>query len=290
MIMTNGDIEPEVKDVEVSYVEPAGDDEEIIESEPTDPDSSPDETDDKGDEPEVSPTVQKKPQPEPATKPEKEVGDDGLADIDGETPRERAMRAEIKRLRSRERKERSDELLHEARPTQNKPEISEDKRKILEKYKPEEIGALREAIDVLADEMGFVRKGELSQNSFVEKATEQLNAFTDKHPEYLPENDKDGTLWAAFKEEYALYKQPTDPKDFKKIFEKVHSSVFGIKPEVALNKVNAQREKINVASHKSASPQSGNNRSNGRPVASTGLRLDMLKGFDADEIDNMTGV
>jgi len=32
----------------------------------------------------------------------------------------------------------------------------------------------------------------------------------------------------------------------------------------------------------------GNNRANGRPVASTGLRLDMLKGFDADEIDNMT--
>jgi hypothetical protein len=278
--MANGNDDMEVKDVSVEHVEPVGDDNDDSEkTEETEPESSREETDDE-EESEPSPKVEPKP------KPAKSAGDD-IANIKDETPRERALRLEVTRLRRLGRKEQSDELLGGHVPIHEKPEISPERKKVLEKYKPEEIDALRETIDVLAEEMGFVRKDVLNQTTYANHANDELNTFLEKHAEYLPENDTDGTLWNAFKDEYALYKQPSDPREFKKIFDRVHKSVFGIKPAADINKVNAQNEKIKVASHKSASPAPTSRKST--PRNSSGLRLDMLKGFEQEEIDEMTG-
>src|SRR5205085_1980645 len=117
--------------------------------------------------------------------------------------------------------------------------------------------------------------------TYVDRANDELNSFLDKHKEYLPENDKDGILWTAFKTEYGLYKQPSNPKDFQKIFERIHRDVFGIKPAGALTTVNAQREKVKVASHAGASPTLPATRE--KKATPGGLRLDMLKGFTDEE-------
>lgn len=285
--------EPEVKDVERVEVTTTTDDElvESDETEGTDADSSQQETegesaDDDESEGETKPdeivSRQNAPAAAPAAKPEAD-GNVDLAEIEGETPRERALRLEVTRLKREGRQDRIREVLPHAPATATTRELSEDEKKVLGKYKPEELNALREVLPTLAKEMGFVRQDELGATTYQEKSQEVLDSFLEKHPEYLPENDKDGTLWGAFKAEYGLYKQPSNPKDFQKIFERVHRDVFGIKPASGLTKVNAAREKVSVASHAGAS-------STAKPAparqgrAPQGLRLDMLKGFSTEEL------
>lgn len=283
-----GENEPEVKDVETVHITPAEGDDDTILPEGTDPDSSPEnegEGDDESNKPDELVTA-KKPAPTGEKKPE---GDDGLKNVDGETPRERALRAEVTRLKDANRKERGDEVFGQPRAATPTKELSEDDKKVLGKYRPEEIGALKEVLPVLAKEMGYVRADELAGASYAEKAQETLDGFLDKHPEYLPENDKDGTLWNAFKAEYLLFKQPLNPKDFTKIFERIHRDVFNIKPAGALPKVSAQQEKTRVASHAGASSQGAAPRDRATKPAALDFRTDMLKGFSDEEKAEMFG-
>lgn len=261
------------------------DDEEVI----TSADSSPERNDDGDEESEDGESESddsKKPdelvkKPAPVTTTKKEPEDEG-GEVEGETPRERALRLQVTLLRKKVRAERVGDLNVKQNATQGtaKPEMSPEKKKVLERYKPEEIQSLKEVFDVMADDMGFVRKDQLGATTYTEKAGEELDKFIEAHPEYLPENDTDNVLWDAFKAEYALYKQPENPKDFKKIFEKVHRDVFGIKPAGENKTINAAKEKIKVASHsgssKPATPTT-------RAKAPSGLRLDMLKGFTDEE-------
>ena len=274
--------EPEVKDVGISHVEPAGDDEELVDDpEQTDPESSPEE--------EAEGAEEETPaDPEPdleTTPPAAKPTEIALHEVPGETPRERAMRREITRLRNLSRQNRTGEIITApaAEPHQVR-ELAPEKKAILERYNPEELTALREVVDVLAEDMGLVRKDQLNQETYVDRANTELNSFLDKHPEYLPENDKDGTLWGAFKTEYALYKQPTNPKDFAKIFDRVHRDVFGVKPAGALPNTVAQQAKKNVASHTGASAAAPASKGMSRVSQPQGVRLDMLKGFSDDEL------
>lgn len=285
-----GTDEPEVKDIDTVYVQPAGDDAEDVDTEDTDQESSPenegnDESEEDSDKPDqlVQNTV-------PAND-KKESEDDGLQNVENETPRERALRLEVTNLKRAARKERTDEILGgNIAPAAERKELPPEKKSVLDKYKPEEVASLREVLPVLAEEMGYVRKDELDGSSYAEKSQEILDGFLDKHPEYLPENDKDGTLWGAFKTEFGIYKQPTNPKDFTKIFNRTHEKVFGIKPAGALSKVNAQREKTQVASHAGASsrPSTAAAQRNGAASAQA-FRTDMLKGFTDEEKVEMFG-
>lgn len=287
-----------VKDIEVVSIEPAGDDEELVETEDTDPESTQEETEGepapKGDEEKPEPIVAKPRQTPPAvasaTGPEA-VGADGLVDVPGETPRERALRREVTQLKRERRQERVADIVPPAPVSpMARREPTDAEKAVLGKYKPEELASLQEVLPVLAKQMGFVRADELAGANYTEKSQDALNSFLDKHPEYLPENDKDGTLWGAFKSEYnsGIYQQPKDPKDFQKIFERVHRDVFGIKPAGALTKVTAQREKVSVASHAGASsaPTIPSRRGTAAPQ---GLRLDMLKGFSEEDLADMAG-
>lgn len=284
--------EPEVKDVERIEISPAPKDAETIdETEDTDPDSSQEETegDEVSDEDAKKPDELVKPKPQPAEK-DTQVSDDGLSDVDGETPKERAMRLEVTRLKGRLRQEQRDELLGNQPPVVTKKEVSPEKAAILAKYKPEEISSLREVLPALAEEMGFVRKDELQGNTYAEKSQEHLDNFLEKHPEYLPENDKDGTLWNAFKAEFTsgtYNQQPANPKDLSKIFNLIHRDVFGIKPAGALKTVSAQQGKVNSASHSVSSPSAP--ATSKRSAQPQGMRLDMLKGFDEEEIAELGG-
>lgn len=285
-----GENEPEVKDVEVVHIAPATGDDDTILPEGTDLDSSP-ENEGEGEDDSNKPDQIVTPKTAPTGDEKKPSGDDGLQDVEGETPRERAMRAEITRLKQRERKDRTGEVFGTQPPVaaSRRAELTEADKAVLGKYKPEEIGALKEVLPVLAKEMGYVRGEDLVGASYAEKAQETLDTFLDKHSEYLPENDKDGTLWNAFKAEYALYKQPSNPKDFSKIFDRVHRDVFNIKPTGALSKVNAQQEKTRVASHAGASSQGSAPRERAAKPSASGFRTDMLKGFSDEDKAAMFG-
>lgn len=283
--------ETEVKDVDRVEIAPAPEGSELVEAEPTAPGSSPAEGASES-EPEAEAEGEDKPDeivhrqtPEPATPPK-----DNLAEVPGETPKERALRLEVTALRGKLRAERAGEIFTPPPPATapSKTELSPEKKAVLAKYKPEEISALGEVINVMADEMGFVRKDQLTSSTFQERSQEVLDTFLDKHPEYLPENDKDGTLWNAFKAEYANFKQPTNPKDFQKIFDRVHREVFNIKPAGALPNNAAARERITVSSHAGASSRPGTQR---QPAVAgpQGLRTDMLKGFTDEEKAEITG-
>lgn len=252
-------IEPEVKEPETP--EPEKDEEELPESSQEEPELEP--------EPEIT--------PEPV---KVEIPDDGLAKIEGETPREHALRLEVKRLRDDKTKERTREIFE---PPKSEPVKIESE--VLKKYKPEEIQSLREVLPELAKELGYVRQDELKASTYEEKAQEQIDSFISAHPEYSPEKDPEGLLWGKLKTEYStIYKPPQNPKDFKKIFERIHKDLFGIQATGPLPKVVAANEKVKVASHSGPSAQ---NRLNHSPKVSVGLRFDALKGFSDEEIAGM---
>lgn len=199
-----------------------------------------------------------------------------------ETDREWALRLENKRLRDANNKDRNRDIIDPQKP----PVITQVKKpsEVLAKYKPEDLQALREVLPELATEMGYVRRDELAASSYDAIANEQIELFFTDHPEYTAEKDPDGTLWNRLKEEYqSFYKPPANPKDFKKIFERIHRDVFGIEPKGPLPKVTAAREKIQVASHGPNSAPAAP-RTQNRKTVNTALRTDMLKGFSPEAI------
>lgn len=216
-----------------------------------------------------------------------EYGD--VKKLPDETPREFAYRIEIARLREDKRKEQVGEIMTQP-VIQPKKELSPEKKAVLGKYKPEDINTLKEVFDVMAEDMGFVRQDQLGAQTYQSKATEVLDDFLEKHPEYQPKNDPGNVLWERFKQEYSLYRPTQNPRDLKKILNKVHTEVFGIKPVAALNKQDATKEKIKVASHGGTSRPSPSREGVKRAsMVQTGLRTDMLKGFTDEEIADLTG-
>lgn len=236
--------------------------------------------------------VHRKPEEPADNKSKEDISPEGgtPAEVEGETPREKALRLEIERLRTVNRKERAAELLGDTKPpTTAKKELSPEKQEVLKRYNPSEIEALREVLPALAEELGYVRTDQLSANQYNDKAQEELDSFLEHHPEYLPENDKDNVLWPRFKQEFGIYAQPANPKDYKKIFNKVHNEIFGIRPVGDKGAITAAQRKIQVASHAGASGPARSTAPSSRKPNTTGLRLDMLRGFSEEDLASMQG-
>ena len=183
--------------------------------------------------------------------------------VEGESPRERALRLEATRLKGLLRQQRTEELFV-------KKAVSPEED--LSEYDPEEL----KRFEVLATKMGFAKKNEIVQ----EKNNSEFETFIDAHPEYSPENDRDGTLWNRFKSEFNLYIPPKDPKTLKMLLNRVHNEIYGVQPAKNLNKIIASQEKIKVASHTGAS---AGKETRPRTQEYSGLRTDALKGFSEEE-------
>ena len=225
-------------------------------------------------------------------------GEEHLKDGIVETPRENALRLEVERLRGKDREKRSDDLFAGSKDRQpvKKQELSEDKKERLKKYDPKELENLREVLDVMADDLGFVKKDEYQKSSYEKQAKDILNDFLEDHSEYSPEKDKDDVLWNRFQSEYKLYRTPEDPRDLKKLFKKIHNDIVGIKPASDLRKIEAKEEKIKSASHSashSASKGKSNKRQTEEVVDRSNSTVDKdlarqgLKGFSEEEIDDL---
>ncbi len=276
-----------IKEVERVVIEPSEGDDELVEA-PEGAETGEEDGEEGDDE---SPTGAKE---AIVRRPTKEINTNEnteITEIEGETPREHALRLEVTRLRQLARKERSNDILGNERETISaKREMSPESKAKLANYREEEINALRDVFPVLAEEMGFVRSDQLNAQSYSEKAGSELDSFLDKHPEYLPENDKDNILWSRFQDEYKLFKQPENPKDFKKLFERIHKDIFGIKVSgEGRGAIDAAQRKVGSASHAGASaPVRSSGLHKAQPQTS-GLRLDMLKGFSDDELAEFAG-
>jgi len=214
--------------------------------------------------------------------------DDGLKDIPGETNRERALRAQVTKLRGKLREERKEELFSKEKKETDDTKVEEDPEyeKILSKYDPKELKSMEEIFKALSGKLGFVKKGEVQSQSYKQVADNLLDDFLDDHPEYKPENDPDNVLWESFKTELSYYKKPKNPREYKKLFNRVHKEVYGVKSKKDLNKVRAKEKKIKVASHSSSSPQGA------KAQKTQKIKLDPsykehLKGFTEEEKDEL---
>lgn len=270
---TDNDNEEVKEFTQTVNVTPSKDDELVDEEEIETPESSSDEK--KDPELELEETTEETPESEKEVQEEVETPKTEPKPVEGETPRERAMRLEMTRVKGLLRDQRRDELFV-------KQPISKVTDPDLADYDPEEL----KRFETLATKMGFAKKDEIIRESVQDKNNSEFETFIEAHPEYSPENDKDGALWNQFKAEFALYQPPTDPKTLKKVLNKVHNDVFGVQPTKNLSKINASQEKIKVASHTGASGSKVAPKVKAQPSSS--LRLDAMKGFSEEEIAELT--
>ena len=205
----------------------------------------------------------------------------------GETPRERGLRKEVERLKGLVRETRTKGMFGtpEEKLAVNQ-QLSDEKKKILDKYKPDELKEFEQIFDVLAEQRGFVRKDEYTKSSYDQTANNILSSWLAEHPEYDEDHDKDNVLWNQFKAEVQQYKEPINPRDFKKIFVKVHREIFGVQPEEGLKKIKAQQRKLDVASHagQQGSPKTP------KPLTRSAIDPSMkvhLKGFSDEEMEQI---
>lgn len=270
--MTTDNNSEEVKDfTQTVHIDPSGtnDDDELVEEEETEtPSSSSDE--------------EKEPEAEESSKEEESelVADEPKTEpkpVEGETPRERALRLETTRLKGLLREQKREELFVK------QPFIQQQKDEDFSEYDSEELARFEK----LATKMGFAKKDEIIRQTVMDKNNNEFESFLEAHPEYAPENDTDGTLWNQFKSEFALYNPPQDPKTLKKVLNKVHNEVYGVQPAKNLSKISASQEKIKVASHTGAS--AGKSTVLTKTQAPSGLRLDAMKGFSPEEIKQIFG-
>lgn len=306
----------EVKDVEVVKVKPAQDDEtdetetgdqkdtessssedeKTDESEGDEAESDEESTDDETEDSEEDET--KKPDElhgRTVKKDTKDENADDLAEVEGETPRERGLRKELTRVKRLIRGEKAKDLFGAGVIKTDAPEkkqeaddLTDTDKELLKQYDPKQLAELESIFGIIAKRQGYVKKGEFQAATNQQIATATLDEFLSKHPEYLPENDTDNVLWTEFKEGVQLYRTPENPRDYAKIFERVHKEVFGIKQGGDLKKTKAKAEKIKVASHANAS-------STKKAVkSSTAVNLDPtlgehLKGFTEEEKKDIFG-
>lgn len=220
-------------------------------------------------------------------KPSDETAETSTAEIKevaGETPREKALRLEVTRLR-RERRANSQQGLFQGDKSNN-----DDSEKALKElgYDDEQIKTLDKAFDIIGERKGFVRKDQ----SYQAMANETLASFIEEHPEYAPENDKDDLYWNRFdsilKSDYKLAGKTQ--KQLKTIFEKVDRDVkeeLGDK-SISKGKIEAQQQKIKSVSTGASTSKGKTEATPEKKTVSSGHPGLRFSGFDDDEIEEFT--
>lgn len=160
--------------------------------------------------------------------------------VEGETPKERALRKEVERLR-KEKRDSMKEQLFVPKEEPIKQDVS------LEEFDPAEV----EKLDKILAARGYVKKDQIAAQTYNEVRDSELDTFLTLHPEYSADNDKDNLLWNQFLEELAIYAKPANPKQYKVLFERVHKNIVG-DTVVDRDVTAAASEKLKVASHGSA--------------------------------------
>jgi len=209
-----------------------------------------------------------------------------IKEVAGETPKERALRLEVTRLKRAARQKSQDEIFK-----QDKAKVSVDDYQELKElgYDDDQIKTLDKAFDILGSKKGFVRKDQ----NWKDTAQSTLEEFIEENPEYAPENDKGDIYWGRFNEilktDYNIAGK--NPKQLKSIFERVDRDV---KEELGDNdnkgKMEANKQKVRSVSAGAAT--SGAKPGEAKTVVSSGNKTYIssnhpglrFEGFDEDEV------
>lgn len=250
-------------------------DEENQDDDKSTPESSPEEP-----EPEADKTA-KEPAPSQQPKP-----------VEGETPREKALRLEVQRLKGLRRKEAVGEIANATKGGSTPPSqaVTDRMAKLRETYSEEEIRAMEEAIDVLAESKGYVK----ASTSYQQTVNDNLNLFIEENPEYKPENDPEDVRWERFQTivgsgVYNL--SGKTPQQLQSIFKKIKQDVDEELGEPAtttkvkakdreLRQNAAQNQKIKSVSHSGGTKSAPSKKTTDIDPSVRG----MFKGFDDDDL------
>lgn len=203
------------------------------------------------------------------------------APVEGETPREKALRVKVTELRTKLRHENIQEITGKGPAPENTDHLQELRDL---GYSDDEIKNMEKAIDVIASKKGYV-KAEQTYQGTVDTVVE---TFIDTNPEYKPENDPEDVRWETFKGilKSGVYNLTgKTQKQLNEIFKKVHRDVVDQLGEATVVDTTKQRaaqnQKIKSVSH------SGGTKT---PVVKKTSSIDpavrgMFKGFDDEDLE-----
>lgn len=104
-------------------------------------------------------------------------------------------------------------------------------------------------IDKVIKARGYVRQEDINGMNYKQQLDSFKDQWLEKHPEYLPVNDKEDKNWDALNSEVSnFYKSPQDPKDIIKILDRAHRAISSHLPTRTQAQDNASKEKIKVLS------------------------------------------
>ena len=195
--------------------------------------------------------------------------------VDGETPREKALRIKVQELRKSLRDK--DEVIKIAQPTI----ANEEYEALKEIYSDDELQKVEKLFDVIGKKKGYVKAEEI----YTQSGNEVLEQFIEKHPEYKPENDLEDVRWETFKKILTndYNRVGKNPKELVKLFEKVNRDVleeFGESKVIASTRRSAEIQKIRSVSHAGGTKTEVVKKSN----APTDPKIRaMFKDFDDDD-------
>lgn len=225
---------------------------------------------------------------------EKNTSAPEIKEVAGETPREKALRLEVTRLRRANRLKDQKAIMNVTPKEEEEDESYEDLKAL--GYTDEQIEGLKQVVDVIASKKGYVKKA----TTYKEMADQTLNGFIESHPEYAPENDKDDLYWGRFKEVLADYNlNGKNSQQLTSIFNRVDREVkeeLGDKPEPK-KIIDAKKRKVEDASHSTSVSSKAPEKQDVKPktVHSAGSKTFVssnhpnlvFKGFDDDEIEEI---
>lgn len=198
-----------------------------------------------------------------------------------------ALKDEEKRIRDGIVEARAERRKARAGDDVQEPQLVVDKTADLSDVAPADV----ELIERVLVSKGYVKKDELVRETYNEKLSSAKDAWLEKHPEYLPENDPEDENWNALNSTVTdFFKVPKNPADITKVLDAAHKM---IRPSAAPTKLpvktraatDAVKEKVSVVS-KGASSAGAKTAGSSRAKASSVPRS-MFKGFDDDELDEM---
>lgn len=197
--------------------------------------------------------------------------------VEGETPREKALRLKVQELRERIRNK--DEVIKTTPP----PISNEEYDALKEIYTEEELEKVEKLFEVIGKKKGYVKAEEI----YARDGNQVLEDFLDDHPEYKPENDVEDVRWNKFKQILTndYNRSGKQPKELARIFKKVHRDVqeeFGESPKViSHSKRKAQVQKVRSVSHAGGAKKEEVKKESKAPT-DPGVRK-MFKDFDDDD-------
>ena len=215
-------------------------------------------------------------------KPEAPVSSPEIKVVEGETPRERALRAEVTRVKREKRELMQENILL----SKGKTETVDWKKNVRERgYSDDQIEEQEKLQDDMALAKGFVSRADLEKKEL----NSTFENFLDIHPDYKPENDKDDARYSRFiqilKSDYNLTGKTQ--AQIKSVFDKVHRDIveeFG-EVESPSKKINAQKEKINAVSIATSNSKSVSTKSDNEAPKKLGEKAYMIGGLKFEGFD-----